>query len=207
MDNFLSDKNLIEGITKCIANAESLIQDAHILKENKKIERAYTLFQLSLEEIGKASMVYFFATLPEDKKLTNLKAFKKDFLDHKTKTTKAINFDTIILSSIKDKSDRQRFFNSILSEHDNLDNLNNLKNYSLYTSIIADKFLLPNEIITENHLEGIEIRSTTRLELIKSTLNFFLANFDEIKKAEQEFDTEQIKAWADEFMVDLLKED
>jgi AbiV family abortive infection protein len=207
MENLLDDKNLIEGIRKCLVNAESLIKDAFILKENNSIERAYTLFQLSIEELGKASMVYFFATSQDSEKLGNLKIFKKDFHSHKAKTTKAINFDAVLLSSIKEKSERHKFLYSILLEHENLETFNDLKNYSLYTSIIKDKFLLPSEIITQKHLEEIEIRATTRFDLVKSGLNFLLDNFDEIKNANIEIDDQQIKAWADEFLVDLLKQE
>lgn len=207
MENLLLDENLIEGINKCILNAESLIRDAFILKENKSIERAYTLFQLSIEETGKASMLYFFSAQSQTEKLANLKAFKKDFINHKIKTTKAINFDTVLLATIKDKSDRQRFYNAILLEHENLEYFNVLKNYSLYTSILKDRFFLPSELITEKHLEGIEIRATNRLELIKSTLTFFLENFKKIKDSELKIDDEQLTTWADEFMSDFLNQE
>lgn len=45
------------GIPNIIDNAESLYSDACFLQENGRMERAYTLFQLFIEEIGKALML------------------------------------------------------------------------------------------------------------------------------------------------------
>lgn len=42
------------GIPKIVENAEELYKDADILLSNNRIERAYSLFQLSIEEIAKA---------------------------------------------------------------------------------------------------------------------------------------------------------
>jgi AbiV family abortive infection protein len=75
METLLDDNNLIEGIRKCIINAKSLIDDALLLKEHGRFARAYTLFQLSIEELGKSSILYFFATSQDVDKETNLKKF------------------------------------------------------------------------------------------------------------------------------------
>lgn len=206
MEALLDDRNLIEGVKKCLINAQSLIEDALLLKDNNRIERAYALFQLSIEELGKASLLYFFATTQDEDKLRNVKAFRKEFLNHKVKTAKAIHFDVIILNSIKNKIDRHKFLYSILMEHEFIDIFNDFKNYSLYTSIIDDRFLLPSEIISDKHLEEIEARATIRLDLIKSTLEFLLKGFEEVKNANLKIDDEQVKIWADEFIHDLLKQ-
>ena len=186
-------------------NAKSLIEDAVLLKGHQRYQSAYTLFQLSIEELGKASILYFFATLSDEEKMTNLKKFKQEFLNHKVKTGRAINFDAIILSSINDRLDRHKFLYSVLIEHENIENFNNLKNYSLYTSIINDRFLLPSETISAELLEGIEARATMRYELIVPTIDFLLKGFDEVKKANLKVDNEQVKEWADEFLNDLLE--
>jgi AbiV family abortive infection protein len=162
------------------------------LKENGRKERGYTLFQLSIEELGKASIVYFFATLPDSDKANSLKIFKKEFVSHKTKTAKAINFDAIMLSSINNRTERHKFLYAILMGHENIVTLNDFKNYSLYTSIINEKFLLPSENISEDLLEEIEARATLRYELIKPTLEFLLKGFDEVKNANIKFDNDQI---------------
>jgi AbiV family abortive infection protein len=204
METLLDDNNLIEGIRKCIINAKSLIDDALLLKEHGRFARAYTLFQLSIEELGKSSILYFFATLQDVDKETNLKKFRKEFLNHKVKTERAINFDAIILSSIKEKTDRHKFLYSILMEHQNIEIFNDLKNYSLYTSLIEDKFLLPCETISEELLSEIEARATVRFDLIKPTIEFLLKGFDEVKQANLKINDDQIKEWADEFIFDFL---
>lgn len=207
MRDLIPDSELITGVKKCIANAESLVRDANILKGHKSNERAYTLFQLAIEEIGKASLVFHYATSSDNEKLSQLNNFKKEFLNHKAKTTKAIHLDYAFLSSIKGKAEKQEFFLSILQEYENLDSFNDLKNYSLYTSFIENKFVMPNEIITEHLLKGIEERAIARLQMMKSLLEFDLENFDRIKKASSEFDKRQVEAWANEFMSDFLNKE
>lgn len=206
MNNRLTDTNLISGINKCLLNAEDLIKDATLLKENARIARAYTLFQLANEEIGKSLLLYFFASLPDANKPEKFNEFKKEFINHKIKTSKAINLDSILLASIKRKSSRKKFYEAILLEYTQLENLNNLKNYSLYTSIVDYKFKSPKEIITKKVLKSIEIRATTRLALSKSFFEFTLPNFHVLKtqaiKTEGMFDIDSLAA---EFINDLLK--
>lgn len=206
MKDIITDSDLKVGIIKCIENAESLIRDAEILKAHQSIERAYTLFQLSLEEIGKAAIVFFYAILSDKEKLIKLSSFKKEFHSHKLKTTQAINFDYLILSSINEKGERQKFFKVMMLEHEKIEDFNNLKNYSLYTSIFNSKFLKPADIITLEHLEGIKERAKTRFGLVKPYLEFSLKHFEKVKKAGMEADNEQIGIWAAEYINDLLTE-
>jgi len=205
MNTLLDYNNLVIGIEKCFINAESLIDDAILLKANKRIARSYTLFQLALEEIGKASILYFFAISNDTEKVKNLKRFKNEFLNHKFKTEKAINFDILILASLNDKDEKKKFFDLIQSEYASIDKLNNLKNYSLYTSIIDDTFLLPSEIITSDILNEIETRTIFRLDLIKSTLNYFLQNIPSTREIHNQMDDEQIELLANQFMADFLE--
>ena len=37
MEALLDDRNLIEGVKKCLINAQSLIEDALLLKDNNRI--------------------------------------------------------------------------------------------------------------------------------------------------------------------------
>jgi hypothetical protein len=108
------------------------------------------------------------------------------------------------LSSIEEKSERQRFFKTMLLEHENIDNINNLKNFSLYTSIIGVKFLSPQEIITDVHLRDIEQRARIRFSLVKDFIKFSLKHFNTIKKSNLEANENQIEALAIEYFKDLL---
>jgi AbiV family abortive infection protein len=50
----------LNGINKSLDNASELYDDAEILFKLKRYPRAYTLYQLSIEEIGKVSIIYNF---------------------------------------------------------------------------------------------------------------------------------------------------
>lgn len=49
----INKDTLINCVEKCLQNARELFDEAEILKKYKKFPRAYTLYHLSIEEIGK----------------------------------------------------------------------------------------------------------------------------------------------------------
>jgi len=53
-----NEKGLLSAVSKSILNSEDLISDAELLLDNNRLARAYALFQLAIEEAGKAMDVY-----------------------------------------------------------------------------------------------------------------------------------------------------
>ncbi|MBI5915264.1 MAG: AbiV family abortive infection protein, partial [Bacteroidetes bacterium] len=77
---------LIDAAKKSLENAKELVVDAIILEKNNRKERAYTLFQFSIEEVGKAisSTLMIFTKGYND--VDRTKEYVRFFKDHKFKT-------------------------------------------------------------------------------------------------------------------------
>jgi AbiV family abortive infection protein len=181
----LKKEDLLVTIEKSLINAHELFKDAKILKENQRWERAYTCFQLCIEEIGKAALTYQFLL---DDDLSKSRRFLKDFRDHKTKTNTAIGIDLIMLDMIKDPKLKRKIFSNIHIQGENLEELNSHKNYSLYTSIINGKAFLPSEIITTKILNEIEFYATIRLQISEQFYKIGIREFDKVLEAYKNLD-------------------
>lgn len=53
-----NEKDLLIAVSKSILNSEDLISDADLLLDNNRLARAYALYQLAIEEAGKAMDIY-----------------------------------------------------------------------------------------------------------------------------------------------------
>ena len=151
---------------KSLQNAESLISDADLLREGKRHQRAYTLYQLSIEEVGKAlSSVYLLISI--DRTPKDIKEYKEGFRLHKYKflfkgnPTKALIF---LKSSIADTPDL----------------LDNKKNKSLYTAIIGNEVKMPIDMITEQNMNEINSRAETRFGMGGALVRMLLENYEKL---------------------------
>src|SRR5690242_5839534 len=146
----LANQELEVGIQKSLINANDLIEEGDILFNNLRYSRAYALYQLAAEEIGKSRLL--FALLMERKLEYEIdyKQTNKDFTHHQTKARSALTFEVIALlfmySSQKSKSMEERksaFLNSLQGVHseNDLETLNNNKNNSLYVGVANGKFV------------------------------------------------------------------
>ena len=91
----MNEKQIVEGIPKIIDNAEAIYADADLLRENGRFERAYSLFQLSIEEIAKAFMLSG-TLIFEDLSSNEVQArLKKDLKDHELKSKNSIGLESI----------------------------------------------------------------------------------------------------------------
>ncbi|MEO8886596.1 MAG: AbiV family abortive infection protein [Mucilaginibacter sp.] len=179
----IDENELKNGVNVCLSNAESLINDAELLKANGRNERAYTLFQLASEEIGKASQVLNFLLLEDINNPNSYKLFLKEFHSHKSKTTSFINYDYFVLKALKEiVKDKRKFLDATVYEYNNLNLINDRKNHSLYTSIINNKFASPRQLISIDHLNHIEFRIITRFKIAKAMIEAALSVSFEIRE-------------------------
>lgn len=181
-DMNLSDTILKDGIYKCLSNAEALISDANFLKDNNRRERAYSLFQLGSEEIGKAFIIYYYMLVEDRNDTKAFKKFLKEFRDHKLKTERFISLDYYVLLAAKEViKDKLKFLKSTIYELENIDKLNNFKNYSLYTTFESGQFRSPKDIITETDIKRMEFRTFSRFTMAKTILTPAMEHYQEIK--------------------------
>ena len=100
----LKRSDYFEAIEKSLANAKELIEEAEILAEKNKIARAYTLFQFSIEEIGKALLTFTFILKGDIESDEETKKFLKKFTSHleKTEFSQGIDFMFAIMAEKSD---------------------------------------------------------------------------------------------------------
>ncbi|OFW63083.1 MAG: hypothetical protein A2Z35_05090 [Actinobacteria bacterium RBG_19FT_COMBO_36_27] len=128
------DLNMISSVVKAsVQNAYNLLEEAKILAINNRIERAYFLTVIAVEEMGKATMYYNSVQYGEDNNL-----FKNKFNKFKTKHTFKI-FKSIILANHL-KMDFSLDFSQIEILSKNIDNI---KMSSLYVDIKDGEIVLP----------------------------------------------------------------
>ena len=65
---------------------------------------------------------------------------------------------------------------------------NDYKNYSLYTSLIENKFHKPSEIITKEKLENISYYAKLRLQIAESFIKLGIQNFDILYEIRNDLD-------------------
>jgi AbiV family abortive infection protein len=166
-------EEIFYGIKKALSNSIELVDDAEYLLQNNRLARAYSLFQLGIEEIGKVSMLYRFIIDYLTGETNDFKKIHKKLTDHKAKDIETVLYDLVILSYALDKDQYidNEFFNMIKYEIQNIELINNYKNYSLYTSLIDNKFKAPKELITEDLVLSIRWRAQNRLALVKTIID------------------------------------
>jgi AbiV family abortive infection protein len=179
-----------EAIEKSLANARELIEDAEVLGEKNKVARAYTLFQFSIEEVGKAFLTFTFVLKGDIESDLETKRFQKDFTNHLTKTEFSQGID-FMFAIMAEKSDlTKKLLENSFFELGKVHISNNYKNYSLYTSLIDNKFYKPSEIITKEKLDKIGYYAKLRLQIAEQFLKLGIQNFDVLYENRNNLDEE-----------------
>ncbi|SHK06210.1 AbiV family abortive infection protein [Epilithonimonas mollis] len=152
------EKEFLRGLELCIINSKNFFDDAKILDDNKRI-RAYTFYQLCIEECGRFYLIYncldeYYAGKIKAKDL-NFGRLKKSFESHTSKTH--LNIQNLIINSLvfiemsnfENKNEIEHLLLNNYNELINLkEELNSLKNDSLYVSFKNNKFILPDDKIS-----------------------------------------------------------
>jgi len=201
----LTQQLLIDAVNKSIENAGQLIEEAKILFESKRFARAYTLYQLSIEEVGKASMTFGFLLSDgfEDEK--KQKQFFRDFRDHKFKTVKATGIDYIIARSIDNKEISKVLVSNMLKQQNTVEEINNTKNYSLYTSLFDEKFFLPSEMISEEMADDLGFYALIRHSAAKQLYGLAIQELSNLREATKEMNIDKFIDEESSTLADLMK--
>lgn len=166
------------GIKKSLNNSLSLIDDADYLFNNDRFSRAYTLYQLGIEEIGKTSIMYRALLSVLVGENVDFKTAIKRIKSHKEKEAESLLYDFWILihAMQNDNIFNKDYFTAIAWELYNPEIINNYKNFSLYTSEIDNCFYEPKEIINKGIVDDIKFRAKTRMDLVKTIIDTYLLN-------------------------------
>jgi AbiV family abortive infection protein len=177
-----------EAIEKSLSNAEELIEEAEILIKHDKYARAYTFFQLSIEEVGKANLAFQFVLKGDIENLQETKQFLKKFINHKTKTKSSQGIDFMYALSAEKSTFTKNLLQDFMLEHNDVDVSNDYKNYSLYTSFKDNKFQKPSEIITKDRVENIAHYAKLRLQVAKPFFMIGIQNYDILFETRNDLD-------------------
>lgn len=180
--NTITEEEFKRGINLCLENANDLISDAELLLKNNRFQRSYSLFQLASEEVGKGLLIYLNFIFPVSGEEDSFKTFKREFKHHSIKMERIISMEFFLLQMAKDKKTKLAFIKNLYSNLHSIDELNNKKNYSLYTTIINNRFKHPKELISENDVIELKKMTTVRMSLAKSMIEFGLPIIDELKE-------------------------
>ncbi|SFQ41058.1 AbiV family abortive infection protein [Variovorax sp. 770b2] len=145
---------LIEGAVKTIKNADELFDEARLLADAGRVARALLLHQISLEECGKAELLYVSLIEVLRGQLVDLKQLSKVLARHaaKNKTNAYFLPTTEAEISAGERNDSKASVSAFneLKETFHKES-NDLKNASLYVDFDGT-FVAPSEVILKEHL-------------------------------------------------------
>lgn len=205
----MQENQILIGIPKIIDNSKALLDDADLLYENKRFERAYSLYQLSIEEIAKAILLLTTILFEDLSSKEVLKRLKVGMKDHKIKGIKSIGLEFMLNSIIKENNKEVYEIQALKSfqELKNIDELNNKKNYSLYTSLINNCFKSPKELINKEDVDEIKFKAFIRITFGEALMNPVLKRFDHYKQSfkKQNLDKEYVKELYQEQIEETIR--
>jgi len=179
----MSKDKFIQIASKIIENAESLFADAKLLDRNERKARAYTLYQLSIEEVGKAvqAVLYLVNKWYDSQEKIDEFFGNSFFRNHKAKTLKSRGLD-ILVAEVVAMGKREialKILNESIEGSEKINELNDMKNHSLYTSVVDGVVKSPSELIVNDDLNKIRLVSTARLNAGIAFVGIYLNNIEE----------------------------
>lgn len=201
----MTKKNYFDGIRKSLSNASELFDDAEVLFKLNRLPRAYTLYQLAIEEIGKASIIYNFILRENYQDELEQRKFKKQFLSHPKKTENSIGLDVLLAFLIPNSKLKTKIIYQVYNQEKSIEKLNNLKNNSLYTNLQNGKFIAPKEIIKNKLASDIQFVAQIRLNVAKQFYKIAIENFDKLQEATKNINEEEMITNPPEEILELSK--
>lgn len=168
--------NLIDGIAKTIVNADELYDEACLLAGAGHIARALLLHQISLEECGKAELLYASLTQVLSGHPIDLKKLSKVLATHAAKNIANAYF--LPLSEAEVSAMERGDLEASVSEFSELKRAfhtesNVLKNGALYVDFDGT-FKAPSELITQELLADILKRNREFMSMAMDKLRLLV---------------------------------
>ncbi|GHV05554.1 hypothetical protein FACS189416_5330 [Bacteroidia bacterium] len=160
----MTDKELERGFNLTLRNAKELIEEANGLAIFERYSRAYSLYQLAIEEIGKCIIIYV-AILDYYMGITVNEKYLRDkgFFNHKEKTKASLKSELLVISLFeKSTGKKTNLSQDVIEDSENIDQINEKKNQSLYVGLKEDNFLSPNFMINKNMVDEIAYKACVR---------------------------------------------
>ncbi|MBW3522879.1 AbiV family abortive infection protein [Chryseobacterium sp. NKUCC03_KSP] len=173
----LKKETLEKAVINALNNASELFEEAGLLEKNKKFARAFTLFHLSIEEVGKVFIIFKYL-LQNNYSSDEMKKFDKEFRNHKIKINASTKIDVLLACLEESSTLSPELIEKVTYSKEKINNLNQLKNLSLYSFINEDLSFKPTDIIRKEDVEEIHLIAQYRIEGTQVLSDDFLKNID-----------------------------
>jgi AbiV family abortive infection protein len=155
----LSLRQLGFGISCVKSNAGNLLEEARILKNEKRTARAYALAYTACEELGKIPILVGAAARLSSNQRVDWRSFSRRFRSHESKAIQFNALDAALQVLLKAKAEGKKAIDlkalKVISLYGALKKRASLKerNAALYCDFQQERFVSPDEIITTEILD------------------------------------------------------
>jgi AbiV family abortive infection protein len=164
----LSNQELMVGAGKAVTNARDLATDGLLLMQNKRYARAYTMFQLANEELGKVLLLHGLMIERHQLSVVDYRRMDNKFRKHQPKTVNTLMFNLFYyLVQNENGIDVSKEALHTFESARNVDSVNDSKNASLYVDIKDGVFVSPTEVITQAMRDDILKRTVLSVETVE----------------------------------------
>ena len=165
----LAYKELKNGFDLTLENARDLFNEAKGLAIFEHYSRAYTLYQLSIEEVGKC--IILLRALIEGSLGVNIDSHYLRLLgyfDHQSKTRTSLWAESVMLKFFEQSTghDITEFLKELEYDALHVKDINALKSESLYVGFNGNKFVAPKSVITKEMVDDIAFKADIRIHAI-----------------------------------------
>lgn len=182
---------LCDGIIKTIKNADELFDEASLLATHGHVARAYLLHQISLEECGKAQMLFASLVTALSSRAVDLRKLSRDMAQHKAKNV--INAYYLPMSEAEeaaaekgDEEARGLAFDQMKRAFHK--DSNDLKNAALYVDFVG-AFKSPSEAISKANLHDVFTRNREFMSMAMDKLRLLLRWGSDLESAAREVES------------------
>ena len=157
-----------EGYELSLDNAKQLQTEAKILVSAKHYSRAYSLFQLAKEEVGKCMLLQIAMIADVFGEFVDIKWLnEKGFCDHQAKTKFGLGLYDVFVTFAEQYCNKNLslIHEELKNAAKNIKQIDHLKNSSLYVGFTGNKFMHPQDVVTEEMVHNIELETVTTQHL------------------------------------------
>ncbi len=179
----LKTDDFLIGSVHSLTNSFELYNDGMLLYNYERLPRAYSLFQLSMEEAGKALLLLngFYNTRIYDNNIhiretsdvnEIYNGIGSAFYDHINKTKYILEFEMRYWTRASQQlgTGSPEIVANLKQDLQKIKELNRMKNNSLYTSIKGLKFIPPKDTFDENTVDKMRFRAFSKVMIVKNTI-------------------------------------
>lgn len=169
----LTFQKLEHGYKLSLVNARQMFKEAEGLAIFEHYARAYTLYQLSIEEIGKCIILMraiLCVLLGEQIDYDCLKDW--GFENHISKSRSSLGAESVMLNFFQKHVgyDCKELFDELELYASSLKKVNKVKNDSLYVGFNGNKFVSPQECISKEMVDDIAFKALIRIKAMEPML-------------------------------------